>query len=264
MIDSHCHLFFDSIKNNIKDIIERSIDNNINAILSINTKIEDFEDHYELLKKYKSVFISVGQHPENVSNNNIANKEQIISICNNYNKVIGIGETGLDFYHSFNNKNEQYQVFENHIESSYDANLPIIIHQRNSENEIIDVLNHYQKRKPLKAVFHCFTGSSKLRNFCLDNEFYISLSGIITFKNAENLRNIINEVPLDWILIETDSPFLTPVPFRGKINEPSYIKYIAEYLADFFNISLDEFIEVTDNNFYKLFSKAIRYNAITL
>ena len=252
------------MKRNIRDIIIRSINNNINAILSINTKIEDFESHYNLIDKYKSIFITAGQHPAYIINNNIASKEEIVSICNHYKKVIGIGETGLDFYHSLNNKKEQYQVFENHIESSYDTSLPIIIHQRNSEDEIIDVLNSYQKRKSLKVVFHCFTGSSKLRNFCLDNEFYISLSGIITFKNSIDLRNVIKSIPLKWILIETDSPFLAPVPFRGKTNEPSFIKYTAEYLSDFYKISLEEFINVTDNNFYKLFSKAIRYNEISI
>jgi len=119
------------------------------------------------------------------------------------------------------------------------------------------------KIKPLKIVFHCFTGSKKLRNFCLDNGFFISLSGIVTFKNAHNLREVINIVPTKYILIETDSPFLSPAPNRGKINEPSYIKFIAKYLSDLYKISLDEFIEITDNNFYKLFSKAIRYNEIS-
>ena len=180
-----------------------------------------------------------------------------------YEHVIGIGETGLDFYRSTEYKSEQYQSFENHIECSYETNLPLIIHQRNSEKEIIEVLNNYQKSKSLKVVFHCFTGSAKLRNFCLDNKFYISLSGIITFKNANDLRELISDFPLQQMLIETDSPFLAPVPFRGKMNEPSYVKYISEYLSDFYNIPQKKFNEITDNNFYKLFSKAIRYNKIS-
>ena len=125
------------------------------------------------------------------------------------------------------------------------------------------MLKKYQNFKPLKVVFHCFTGSVKLRNFCIDNEFYISLSGIITFKNANNLREVIKNFPLQQILIETDSPFLAPMPFRGKMNEPSYVKYISEYLSNFYNISQNKFNEITDNNFYKLFSKAIRYNEIS-
>ena len=202
-------------------------------------------------------------HPENVTNKNIVSVEELVFTSNHNEKVIGIGETGLDFYHSKEYKSEQYQSFENHIECSYETNLPLIIHQRNSEKEIIDVLNNYQKSKPLKVIFHCFTGSAKLRSFCLDNEFYISISGIITFKNANDLREVISDFPLQQMLIETDSPFLAPEPFRGKMNEPSYVKYISEYLSDFYNIPHKKFNDITDNNFYKLFSKAIRYNEIS-
>jgi|TARA_B100000959_G_scaffold33502_1_gene31848 TatD DNase family protein len=262
MIDSHCHLNFDNLSKDFSSIIKRAKKNNITAILSINTNPDKFESHYQLIKKYKSLFISYGLHPENVNSFNIPTADSLKFYCE-YEQVIGIGETGLDFYRSTEHKLEQYQTFENHIECSYKTNLPLIIHQRNSEKEIIEVLKNYQKSKPLKVVFHCFTGSEKLKNFCLDNEFYISLSGIITFKNANELREVINNFPLQQILIETDSPFLAPVPFRGKMNEPSYVKYISKYLSDFYDISQKEFNEITDNNFYKLFSKAIRYNEIS-
>ena len=262
MIDSHCHLNFYSLKNNFNELILNSKNNNLTSILTINTDPKEFYDHLNLIKKYKSIYISYGLHPENVSNHTVFTKADILLNCKN-NKVIAIGETGLDFYHSNEYKSEQYQSFENHIECSYETNLPLIIHQRNSEKEIIDVLNNYQKSKPLTVLFHCFTGSAKLRSFCLDNEFYISISGIITFKNANDLREVISDFPLQQMLIETDSPFLAPEPFRGKINEPSYVKYISEFLSDFFNISQKKFNEITDNNFYKLFSKAIRYNEIS-
>ena len=263
MIDSHCHLNFDSLNNNFNSIIKRARDNNITAILSINTNPNEFDSHYQLIKKHQSLFITYGLHPGNVNTSNILSIEKIKSYCE-YKQVIGIGETGLDFYHSKKYKSEQLKSFENHIESSYQTNLPLIIHQRNSEKEIIDVLNVYQKTKPLKVVFHCFTGSSRLRNFCLDNEYIISISGIVTFKNAEDLRNIIKSVPLSSILIETDSPFLAPMPFRGKTNEPSFVYYVGKYLADFYNISLEKFEKITNDNFYKLFSKAIRYNEISI
>ena len=128
------------------------------------------------------------------------------------------------------------------------------------KDEIIDVLNNYQKNHKLSVVFHCFTGSKKLLNFCLDNLYYISLSGIITFKNADKLRDIIKFADKRYLLIETDSPFLAPMPMRGKSNKPSYVKYTAEFLSNFYNISFDKLVEITDNNFYKLFSKAKRYN----
>jgi len=263
MIDSHCHLNFNNFANDFDHLIHKAKNNNITSILSINTDPNEFDNHYKLIKKFKSIFLSYGLHPQQVTESNIINSTHIINNSSN-DRVIAIGETGLDFFHSIEHKKEQYKVFESHIEASYETNLPLIIHQRNSENEIIDVLSNFQKLKPLNVVFHCFTGSSKLRNFCLENSFYLSLSGIITFKNAEDLRNVIKNIPLSSILIETDSPYLTPTPFRGKINEPSFVKYIAEYLSTFFKVPFEEFISITDNNFYKLFSKAIRYNEISI
>ena len=259
MIDSHCHLNFPSLKEKFDQIISNSIDNNVNAILTINTDPKDFKNHLSLIEKYKSIFISYGLHPDGINNETKLNKNDIILNCKN-DKVIGIGETGLDFYHSTKFKKKQYEIFESHIEASIESRLPIIIHQRNSENEIIDILKSYLKNHKLSLVFHCFTGTKKLLNFCLDNEFYISLSGIVTFKNANNLRNLIKNFNLNYLLLETDSPFLTPVPMRGKLNEPSNVKYTAKYLSNFFNISLSELVNITDNNFYKLFSKAKRYN----
>ena len=263
MIDSHCHLNFDSLSNDFSSIIKRAKKNNINAILSINTNPDEFESHYKLINKHQSLFISYGLHPQNVNDSNIPTTDSLKFYCE-YEQVIGIGETGLDFYHSKEYKSEQYKSFENHIECSYETNLPLIIHQRSSEKEIIETLNFYQKNKPLKVVFHCFTGSVELRNFCIENNFTISLSGIITFKNSGPLRDIISSVPLKNILIETDSPFLTPNPLRGKRNEPAFVKHIGTYLSNFYNLSINEFIQITDNNFYKLFSKAIRYNEISI
>ena len=259
MIDSHCHLYFQSIRENFNHIIQNIKSNNINSVLSINTNPKDFNDHYELVKNYKSIFLSYGFHPDEINNNSVFIESEFLKFCSN-KKVIAIGETGLDFYRSTEFKKEQYYFFEKHIESSLKTKLPLIIHQRNSEKEIIEVLDSYNRSKNLNVVFHCFTGSSDLLNFCIKNNFFLSLSGIVTFKNADNLRNVIKKAPLDNILIETDSPFLSPVPMRGKLNEPANVKYTAQYLSEFFNISFDEMIKITDNNFYNLFSKAKRYN----
>ena len=261
MIDSHCHLDFNSLKNNISTIINNAQINNITSILTINTDPDKFSNHYKLIQDYKNIYISYGLHPENVSTRKLLTKEDIIKYSKK-EKVIGIGETGLDFYHSLKFKKEQYSIFENHIEASIESNLPLIIHQRNSEKEIIEVLQNYQKKYNLKLVFHCFTGSRILKNFCLENNYYISLSGIVTFKNAFDLREVIKDLPLSSLLIETDSPFLTPVPFRGKQNEPSLVKYTGLYLADFYQVSLDLFTKFTDDNFYNLFTKAVKYNEI--
>tara|TARA_B100000989_G_C19386360_1_gene403822 strand:- start:23 stop:805 length:783 start_codon:yes stop_codon:yes gene_type:complete len=258
MIDSHCHLNFKELSENFQNIINNSKLNNITSMLTINTDPKDFEDHLNLIKNYNFIYLSFGLHPDKVELFNQIQLQNFDIACKN-EKVIAIGETGIDLYHSHNQLNEQTQVFETHIQASIKHSLPLIIHQRNSEKEIIDILKHY-KSNNLKLVFHCFTGSHQLLNFCLDNNYYISLSGIITFKNASNLRDVIKNAPLKSILIETDSPFLAPEPMRGKINEPSYVKYTAEYLSSFFNISLEEFEKITDNNFFNLFTRAKRDN----
>lgn len=261
MIDSHCHLNFESIKNNFSTIIDNAKKNKITSILSINTDPDQFDEHYNLIKDYNSIYLSYGLHPEHVTNTKLISKD-LISKYSKINKVIGIGETGLDLYHSTQYKKEQYKVFEEHIEASIETNLPLIIHQRNSENEIMETLNDYQKTNNLRVVFHCFTGTAKLKNFCLDRNYFLSLSGIVTFKNANELRDTIKDVPISSILIETDSPFLSPVPLRGKVNEPSNVRFTAEYLSDFFQIPLSKIVKNTDDNFYHLFTKAVKYNEI--
>ncbi len=258
MIDSHCHLYFDSISKNLKKIINNSKNNNVTSLLSINTNPENFIDHLNLIKDYKGIYISYGLHPCEVKSYQQLSALDFDNYCNNP-LVVGIGETGIDLHHSNILIDEQIKCFELHIEASIKYKLPLIIHQRNSENEIIQILKNYSNHK-LKLVFHCFSGSKNLINFCLQNNYFISLSGIVTFKNAKNLRNIIKDYPLDLILIETDSPFLAPVPKRGESNEPSFIKYTAEFLSTFYNISFDEFEKITDNNFFKLFNKTKRDN----
>ena len=258
MIDSHCHLDFPKLKENFNTIIENSKTNNLTTILTINTDPDKFNEHLYLIDNHKNIYISYGLHPDHINNKSEFSVKKILSFCN-HQKVIGIGETGLDFYKSIEFKKKQIEIFDNHIISSIQSKLPLIIHQRNSENEIIEVLNIY-KNNNLSIVFHCFSGSRKLLKFCIDNNYYISLSGIITFKNANDLRQTVKFLPLDNLLIETDSPFLAPVPMRGKTNEPSFIKYTYEYLSNFFNIPIKDLIKITDNNFYKLFSKAKRDN----
>jgi TatD DNase family protein len=258
VIDSHCHLNFDSLSKDISNVIKRCKENGILKILSINTKPDEFINHLELIRDYENIYISYGIHPEEVNKDSNLSLIDIEKNIHN-SKLIALGETGLDFYHSTKYKKKQFEIFESHIEASKIFDLPIIIHQRNSENEIIEVLDKYKKNN-LKVVFHCFTGSRKLLNYCLLNNYYISLSGIVTFKNANHLREIIQYASLDYLLIETDSPYLSPVPMRGKNNEPSYVKYTAEFLANFYSMKKEDFIQLTDNNFYKLFSKAKKDN----
>jgi TatD DNase family protein len=254
VIDSHCHLNFPSIKADIKNVIKRSETSGVTKLLTINTNPNEFDDHFNLIKEFENIYIAYGIHPEEVKENSCLSLEDIENKIKN-SRLIGIGETGLDFYHSIKFMHKQYEIFESHIKASKEFDLPIIIHQRNSEKEIIEVLKKY-KNDDLKIVFHCFTGSKELLEFCDENKYYISLSGIVTFKNANVLRETIKKTSLDLLLIETDSPFLAPTPMRGKSNEPSFVKFTADYLADFYSIQKEDFYKLTDNNFYKLFSRA--------
>lgn len=258
MIDSHCHLNFPILRDNIKSIINRCKDNGITKLLTINTNPINFQDHLNLINEYDNIFISYGIHPQEVNKDT---KFLIKDIEHNLAnpKLVAIGETGLDYYHSTEFKFKQIQIFESHIEASKKFDLPLIIHQRNSEDDIIAILKKY-KSNNLKIVFHCFTGSKTLLNFCLNNNYYISLSGIVTFKNAYDLRNVIENVSMDHLLIETDSPYLAPIPMRGKDNEPSFVRFTANYLAEFYSMTVDEFVRLTNNNFYKLFSRVKKDN----
>jgi len=258
MIDSHCHLNSKSLADNIENIILNSKKNKVTSILSINTNPLEFLQHLKLINRYKGIYISYGLHPCEVNNNDQITMSDFDNHCKK-NRVVGIGETGLDYYHSKEFVNEQIKCFELHIEAAIKYDLPLIIHQRDSEKDIIEILQSYTDSN-LKVVFHCFAGSKKLLEFSLRNQFYISLSGIVTFKNADILRNLIKDYPLNLILLETDSPFLAPVPVRGKKNEPSYIKHTAEFLSNFYKKDFDEFINITDNNFFKLFNKTKKDN----
>ena len=254
MIDSHCHLNFPDIRADIKNIIKRCEANGVNKLLTINTNHDEFDDHLNLIKDFDNIYIAYGIHPDKVIENTYLSFTDFENKIKNP-RLNGIGETGLDFYHSTEFKEKQYDIFESHIKASKELDLPLIIHQRNSEKEIIEVLKKY-KNDNLKIVFHCFTGSKELLQFCDENKYYISLSGIVTFKNANALRETIKNAPLDLLLIETDSPFLAPTPMRGKANEPSFVKYTADYLANFYSMQKEDFYKLTDNNFYKLFSRA--------
>ncbi len=258
MIDSHCHLNFPSLKKDLKNVIERAKSNGVNALLTINTKPIEFDEHLSLIKDFDNIYISYGIHPQEVNDESSLSFDDIEKNLLSP-KLIGIGETGLDFYHSKQFKNKQIEIFESHIKASIIFNLPIIIHQRNSEKEIIDLLKKYKNDK-LKIVFHCFTGSKELLEFCIENNYFISLSGIVTFNNATLLRNTLLNASLDYLIVETDSPYLAPMPMRGKNNEPSFVKFTADYLADFYSIEREDFFKLTDNNFYKLFSRAKKDN----
>ena len=252
MIDSHCHLDYEPLFNNVDDILKRSKEVGIEKLLTICTTFESFIKIKELVKKDEIIYGTYGIHPHEAKNDKVTTKLIIQEIKAN-KKIIGIGETGLDFYYNLSDKKDQIKSFEEHIKASIELKIPLIIHSRNAENEMLEIFNEYKKYN-LKILMHCFTGSKKFAESLLDLNAYFSASGIITFKNSTDLQETFKSIPLEKTLIETDSPYLAPVPNRGKKNEPSFVKYTAEKLADIKQIPLSDLIKNTTSNFNKLFS----------
>jgi TatD DNase family protein len=251
MIDSHCHLDNEPLMKNLSDIINRSKKIGITKLLTICTTLESFEKIKEIVKKDSMIYGTYGIHPHETKDNNVY-KETIINSVNKNDKIIGIGETGLDFFYNHSDKDKQISSFKVHIEASIELSKPIIIHSRNAENETFDILNSYKSRD-LKILMHCFTGSLEFSKQLLSLNAYFSASGIITFKNSLELQNTFKSIPLEKLLIETDSPYLAPIPMRGKKNEPSFIKYTLLKLAKLKNLSENKMSEITTDNFNNLF-----------
>ena len=251
MIDSHCHLDHEPLLSDLENIIQRSKDVGIEKLLTISTSIESFSRVKELVYRDEIIYGTIGIHPHE-ANKDIVNSEFIEKSLKDNNKIIGIGETGLDFFYNNSDKDKQIDSFKIHIDAAIKTNVPLIIHSREAEEETFDILNDY-KDQNLKILMHCFTGSKKFAKKLLNFNTFFSASGIITFKNAKELQDTFKFLPSDKILIETDSPFLAPVPNRGKKNEPSFINFTAAKLAEIRNIDKSELIKLTTNNFNKLF-----------
>ena len=251
MIDSHCHLDHEPLLSDLENIIQRSKDAGIEKLLTISTSIESFSRVKELVHRDEIIYGTIGIHPHE-ANKDIVNSEFIEKSLKDNNKIIGIGETGLDFFYNNSDKDKQINSFKIHIDAAIKTNVPLIIHSREAEEETFDILNDY-KDQNLKILMHCFTGSKKFAKKLLDFNTFFSASGIITFKNSEELQDTFKFLPSDKILIETDSPFLAPVPNRGKKNEPSFINFTAAKLAEIRNIDKSELIKLTTHNFNKLF-----------
>jgi TatD DNase family protein len=253
MIDSHCHLDHEPLLSDLQNVILRSKEVGITKLLTICTTSESFLRIKQIVDKDELIYGSYGIHPHETEQNHVT-KNDIIKNIEENKKIIGIGETGLDFFYTHSNKKRQIDSFREHIEASIDLNRPLIIHSRNAENETFEILNQYKNFR-LKILMHCFTGSLEFSKKLLSLGSFFSASGIITFKNSKDLRETFKTIPLDNLLIETDSPFLAPVPKRGKKNEPSFIKFTAKKLSEIKEIPFNDLIKFTSNNFDKLFFK---------
>ena len=251
MIDSHCHLDHEPLINNLNNVIKRSKDCGIKKLLTICTTLKSFDNIQKILSLDDIIYGTFGIHPHETENNNIS-KNIILENIKKNSKLIGIGETGLDFYYNHSKKDSQTDSFKKHIEAALEINLPLIVHSRSAEEETFNVLNEYKVDKP-KILMHCFTGSYFFYKEMEKLNSYFSASGIITFNNSIDLQNTFSKIPNNKLLVETDSPFLAPVPMRGKKNEPSFIRYTVKKLAEIKNIDMSQMINITTQNFEKLF-----------
>ncbi|GAA0536127.1 TatD DNase family protein [Rhizomicrobium palustre] len=256
-VDSHCHLEYDSFAEEGSAVIERAQAVGVNTCVTIGTKLSTFPKTLAVAERYDNVWCTVGVHPHDAATEPLTDPAALLDAAK-HPKVIGIGETGLDYYYDHSPRAEQATNFLVHIDAATQTGLPLIIHTRDAEDDTIAMLEEKMKRAPFKAVLHCFSGTAKLAEAGLKMGFYLSASGVITFKNAEPLREVFRSVPMDRLLVETDSPYLAPIPHRGKRNEPSFVVHTAKVLAELKGISLEELGQVTTDNFFRLFDKASR------
>ena len=260
IVDSHCHLDFKDFEKDFQEVLNNARNNNVEYLLSISVDLNKFKKIQMIAEKYKNIWCSTGVHPNNVpkviDQDQISGLKKILVSNLKTEKVVGLGETGLDFYRNDGNKKNQIDFFKAHMEVSGKENVPLIIHTRNADSMMISCLNNFVKNYNCRGLLHSFSSDMELARCALDNGFYLSFSGMITFKNARELREVVNYVPLDRILVETDSPYLAPVPKRGERNEPAFTKYTLDQIAEIKNISSDEAALITTENFFNLFTRA--------
>ena len=255
IIDSHCHLTYEPMSKALSETIDRANKDGVKYMLTISTEDKSFKKILEIVSEYKSVYGTYGIHPHEAKSHKYIKSVDIINKVNQNKKIIGIGETGLDFYYNHSEKKDQIYSFEEHILAAQEKNLPLIVHTRSAEKDTYAILKKYLSKKDIKILIHCFTGTRDFAFRLLDLGAFISASGVVTFKKSQELALTFKKIPNDKILVETDSPYLAPVPLRGKSNEPSYIIHTVKFLSELKGLSFDEFSKITTNNFFNLFGK---------
>ena len=255
IIDSHCHLEYEPMSSNLKEVIDRAFKSNVKYLLSISTTDESFEKILKIIENYKNIYGTYGIHPHETKNYLSITFDQIVKKTNLNKKIIGIGETGLDFYYDHSDRLVQKKIFIEHIKAAQILNLPLIVHTRSAEDETYEILKEEKKNKDFKILIHCFTGSKEFAHKLIDIGCYISASGVVTFKKSQDLAQTFLSLPNDRILVETDSPYLSPEPLRGKPNEPSHIVHTVNFLAKLKGVDAVNFALTTSSNFFKLFGK---------
>lgn len=256
IVDSHCHLDLIEEKGiNLETILQTCQSHNVKILQTVCTRISQIDKILAYSTKHPAIYASVGVHPCNVVEEGVVESAEIIKICQENSKIIGIGETGLDYFHDTSSITQQTESFLKHIEASKVTNLPTIIHSRNADKDMAEILKSEQKSKEFPALLHCFSSSKELAQQAIDLGVYISISGIVTFKNAAELQEIVKYVPLEYLLVETDSPYLAPNPHRGKINQPAFTSFVVDFIAQLKGLTSEEVAQKTSENFLKIFTK---------
>ncbi|MDQ3483404.1 MAG: TatD family hydrolase [Pseudomonadota bacterium] len=255
LIDSHCHLIYEGLVDRQDEVLEAARALGVTGFLNISTRQSEWNDVIAVAEANDDVWATVGVHPHEADSHPDLGASALVTAAENP-RVIAIGECGLDYYYDKSDRNAQRERFQAHIEAAREAGLPLVVHTRDAEEDTAGILGQAVKEGGVTGVLHCFTGSAELARKGLDLGFLVSLSGIVTFKNARDLQEIAKWLPLDRMLVETDSPFLAPVPNRGKICEPAFVADTAAFLADLRGDEPDALADATTANFFRLFSRA--------
>jgi TatD DNase family protein len=254
LVDSHCHLdYYKEEDGELDAVIARARVGGVKAMVTIGTKISQFDRVRGIAERYDDVYCTVGIHPHEAASEPEIDVDRLVELTR-HPKVIGIGETGLDFYYDHSPRDRQAEVFRTHIAAARETGLPLIVHSRDADAETANILE--EGAEGVHGLIHCFSTTRKLSDRAIKIGFLISLSGILTFKNAEQLREIAREIPADRLLVETDAPYLAPVPYRGKRNEPAFVAHTARHLAELRGVPPEELAAATTANFHRLFTKA--------
>ncbi|MBC9031743.1 TatD family hydrolase [Sphingomonas sp. JC676] len=256
LADSHCHLIYKGLGEQQPEVLARARDAGVVAMLNISTRESEWGDVIQVAERESDVWASVGIHPHEADTHEHVDTAKLVDRAR-HPRVVGIGESGLDFYYDHSDRDRQRASFRAHLAASRETQLPIIVHTRDAEADTAEILRDEMGKGAFPGVIHCFTASDEFADIALDLGFYISISGIVTFKNALALQGTAARLPLDRLLIETDAPFLAPVPHRGKTGEPAFVADTCRFLAGLRGQDPDELAEATRQNFHTLFSKTV-------
>ena len=255
LVDSHCHLDFPDFAEDLDQLVDRAHANDVGVMLTIGTLTGAFDKVAGIAERFEDIWCSVGVHPHEAATEPDVDAERLIELAR-HPKVVGIGETGLDYYYDNSPRARQRESFRVHIQAARKTGLPLIVHSRDADEDTASILEDEMTKGAFGGVIHCFTAEQGLAERALALGFHISFSGIVTFENADDLRAVAKTVPLDRLLVETDAPYLAPVPNRGKRNEPEFVRHTAALVAELKDVSLDEFAAATTANFFALFNEA--------